>query len=200
MTGDVVASATAASSSSQASPSSGPYALTLIETMQNIWNSSEPMQPRFFVLGSHGLESSADISLPANTPIQLTIVSYDTPTPGATDAEGAVSGTLNGEVYVLNGTVATGSDGMGNTSMAAAADWGQNVTSVPGSELAHTFTISQLGINIPVAAGSTVIAEIEIHQTGSFTWTCLTPCGLGADGLAGAMEKPGWMMGNIEVS
>lgn len=197
MTGDVVASASAATSAGQVSQSSGPYTLTLIETMQNVWNSSAPMQPKFFVLGSHGLESSADISLPANTPIQLTIVSYDTPTPGSTDAEGVVSGTVGGSVYVLNGTLATGSD---NMSMAAAADWGQSVTSVPGSELAHTFTIQQLGINIPVVAGSTVIADIEIHQTGTFTWMCLTPCGLGGDGLAGAMAAPGWMTGNIEVS
>ena len=197
MTGDVVASGTAASSSGQASQSSGPYALTLIETMQNVWNSSSPMQPKFFVLGSHGLESSAEISLPANAPIQLTIVSYDTPTPGSTEGEGIVSGTVGGDMYVLNGTLATGST---NASMNMAADWGRNVTSVPASELAHTFTIQQLGINIPVVAGSTVIADIEIHQTGSFTWSCLTPCGLGADGIAGAMEKPGWMAGDVVVS
>lgn len=201
MTGDVVASGasstTSSTSSGQAAPA-GPYSLTLVETMQNIWNTSAPMQPKFLVLGDRGLESSADISLPVDRVIQVTIVSYDTPTPGSTDAEGVVSGTLNGEVYVLNGTVATGSTNM--SSMAAAADWGRNVTSVPASELAHTFTIQQLGINIPVAAGSTVIADIEIHQAGSFTWMCLTPCGLGSDGLQAAMETPGWMTGNIEVS
>ena len=205
MMGDVVASGAAASSSGSTSQqgavyvSSGPYALTLVETMQNMWNSSSPMQPKFFVLGAHGLESTASISLPVNTVIQITIVSYDTPTPGATDAQGLVSGTLNGEVYVLNGTVATGAS-TGNMSMAAAADWGQNTTSVPASELAHTFTIPQLGINIPAVAGSTVIADIEIHQSGNFTWICLTPCGLGDNGTLGAMDAPGWMTGNIVVS
>ena len=123
MTGQVVASGKAASLTSVgATAPTGPYSLTLIETMQNNWNSSSPMQPKFFVLGDHGLESSANIQLPVNRTIQITIVSYDTPTPGATDAEGVVSGTLNGQVYVLNGTVATGST-IGNQSMVSAADW-----------------------------------------------------------------------------
>ena len=101
---------------------------------------------------------------------------------------------MGGDVYVLNGTLATGS---ANMSMAAAADWGRSVTAVPAGELAHTFTIQQLGINIPVVAGSTVIADIEIHQTGSFVWMCLTPCGLGTNGLAGAMEKFCFMTCNL---
>lgn len=180
-----------------ASNSSSPFVLTLVEIMQNMWNSSAGMQPKYFVLGSHGLESSANISLPANRLIQLTIVSYDTPEPAATNAEGVVSGTVGGNVYVINGTVAAGT---ANVSMAMAADWGQNVTAVPASELAHTFTIQQLGINIPVVAGSTIIAYVDIHQKGSFTWVCLTPCGLGDNGLTGAMDTPGWMMGSVVAS
>jgi len=182
---------------SSVTPSNAPYMLTLVEIMQNLWNSSAGMQPKFFVLGGHGLESSANISLPANRLIQLTIISYDTPEPNATDAEGVVSGTVGGTVYVINGTLASGT---ANVTMAMATDWGHNVTAVPASELAHTFTIQQLGINIPVVAGSTVIAYVDIHQTGKFTWVCLTPCGLGDNGLAGAMDTPGWMMGNVEVS
>ena len=181
------------SSSSQ----SGPYALTLVEVMQNMWNSSGVMQPKFFVLGNHGLESSANLSLPAHRLIQLTIVSYDTPTPGSTDAQGVVSGTQGGTVFLLNGSIASG---MANVTMANAADWGKNVTSMPGKALVGTVTIPQLGINIPFISGSTVIADFEINQTGSFTWLCLTPCGLGADGSKGAMSTPGWMMGNLVVS
>jgi len=196
MTGDVVASASAATSSGVASPS-GTYSLTLVETMQNLWNSSGVLQPKFFVLGSDGLESSASISLPVNRLIQVTIVSYDTPEPDATSAMGMVSGTIGGTVFVLNGTVASGATSMTGP---AAYQWGKNVTAVPASQLSHTFSIEQLGISIPVVGGSTVVAYIELNQTGSFTWMCLTPCGLGNNGMVGAMDTPGWMTGNVEVS
>lgn len=185
------------SQSTTQSQAQGPYMLTLVETMQNMWNSSVGMQPKFFVLGSHGLESSADISLPVNRLIEITIVSYDTPDPAATKADGMVSGTVGGTMYLMNGTIATGAVSIPGP---MASEWGQNVTAVPASQVAHTFTIQQLGINIPVVGGSTVIAYVEIHQAGSFMWVCLTPCGAGADGLSGAMSTRGWMTGNIEVS
>lgn len=201
MTGDVVATASAATSSGSVSSSvaspGGPYALTLVETMQDLWNSSGVLQPKFFVLGNDGLESSANIALPVNRQIQITIVSYDTPEPAATNAMGVVSGTIGGTVYLINGTIASGT---ANMTGAMAANWGKNVTAIPASQLAHTFTIQQLGISIPVVGGSTVMAYIEIHQTGTFTWMCLTPCGLGSDGMVGAMDTPGWMTGNVEVS
>lgn len=174
-----------------------PYMITLVETMQNLWNASAGMQPKFFVLGSHGLESSANISLPADTLIQLTIACYDTADPQATNDMGVVRGTVGGTVYVLNGTIASGT-GMG--ALANRSDWGKTVTAVPASELAHTFTIGALGISVPVVAGSTVIAYLNIHQKGTFAWICLTPCGLGPSGLLGAMETRGWMTGNVEVS
>lgn len=168
-------------------PSSSPYAITLVETM-NV-NSSTP-QPKFFVLGSNGLESSAaEISLPAHRMIELTIVSYDMPTPDSIDQWGKVTGTVGGNVYLANGTIAT----------YGTASWGMNVTSVPGAIIAHTFTIPQLGINIPVVGGSTVIAHFTLDRTGPFTWVCLTPCGMGMMGNRGAMSSPGWMEGQITV-
>lgn len=168
-------------------PSSSPYAVTLVETM-NV-NSTTP-QPKFFVLGSNGLESStASISLPAHRQIQLTIVSYDMPTLGSINQQGKVTGTIGGAVYLVNGTRAS----YGNVT------WGMNVSSVPGSILAHTFSIPQLGINIPVVGGSTVIADLNLELTGTFAWICLTPCGMGVDGMRGAMSQSGWMEGQITV-
>lgn len=177
--------------------SSEPFQLTLVEIMQNMWNSSGMMQPEFFVLGDRGLESSANISLPVNRLIHLTIISYDTPTPGSTDAQGVVSGTVGGNVYVINGTVAAGTADPTEDMAGAANQWGQNMTSVPGSMLAHTFTIQALGINIPVIGGDTVMAYIIIHHPGHYSWLCLTPCGFGGDGMAGAMSRDGWMSGQI---
>jgi len=168
----------------------GPFRLTLMEVMDTGWNSSIA-QPQFSMMGPNGLQPAANIRLPAHTLIQLTIISYDTPTPNSTDSQGKVSGTVGGTVYLINGTSAMGTD--------VSQRWGQNVTSAPGAMLAHTFTIQQLGINIPVVGGDTVTAYLYLDQTGTFQWICLTPCGFGTTGMAGAMSTSGWMEGQITV-
>ncbi len=176
------------SSQSTPSTSSSTFNLTLVETMNQ--NYSIP-QPKFYVLGSNGLESSAsNLNLPLHRMIQLTIVSYDTPTPGSTGDMGKVTGTVGSSVYLANGTIAT----MGTM------PWGTNVTSVPGAVLAHTFSIQQLGINIPVVGGSTIIARLYFDKAGTFTWICLTPCGMGPMGDRGAMSISGWMEGQLTVA
>jgi heme/copper-type cytochrome/quinol oxidase subunit 2 len=171
--------------------SSSPYQLALIEPMNSAWNMTLA-QPQFFVVGSGGLKSSANISLPVNRMIQLTIVSYDTPTTGSTDQEGVVSGTVGGTVYLINGT--------GASMSSMPEPWGKNVTSIPGAALAHTFSIPQLNINVPVVGGDTTIAYLYFTKPGTYSWTCLTPCGFGPNGAQGAMSKPGWMTGTITVS
>jgi len=176
------------SATSQSSAQGGPFQLTILETMDTAWNSTMA-QPQFQVVGPNGLQSSSNIRLPAHTLIQLTIISYDTPTMGSTDQEGKVTGTVGGTVYMINGTTAMGTN--------ASQAWGRNVTAVPGSMLAHTFSIPQLGINIPVVGGDTVIADFHINQTGTFQWVCLTPCGFGATGMQGAMATSGWMEGQV---
>ena len=172
------------------SQQSVPFRLTLMEIMDTGWNSTTA-QPQFSIFGPKGLEPAANISLPAHTLIQLTIISYDTPTAGSTDQEGKVTGTVGDTIYLINGTTAMG--------MNASQSWGQNVTSVPGNMLAHTFTIQQLGINIPVVGGDTEIAYLYLNQTGTFQWICLTPCGFGPTGTGGAMSMPGWMEGQVTV-
>jgi heme/copper-type cytochrome/quinol oxidase subunit 2 len=93
---------------------------------------------------------------------------------------------------MVNGTSAMGTD--------VSQHWGQNVTSVSGAMLAHTFSIPQLGINIPVVGGNLEIAYIYLNQTGIFQWFCLTPCGFGATGMQGAMSQVGWMEGQVTVN
>lgn len=167
------------------------YQLTLVEIMDTPWNSTMA-QPRFFVMGPKGMMPSDNISLPANRLIQLTIVSYDTPTSGSTDQMGKVNGTVGGNVYMINGTTAMGTDMM--------QSWGGNVTAVPVAYLAHTFTVPQLGINLPVVGGNTEVAYLYLTKTGTFMWYCQTPCGFGPTGMDGAMSKSGWMVGQITVS
>jgi hypothetical protein len=161
-----------------------------MEIMDTGWNSTVA-QPQFSVVGPNGLGSSANIRVPIRTLIQLTIISYDTPTPGSTDLQGKVSGTVDGTIFLINGTAAMGTD--------TSQHWGQNVTSVPGSMLAHTFTIQQLGINIPVVGGDAEIAHLYFNQTGTFQWICPTPCGFGPGGMQWAMSGAGWMEGQVTV-
>ena len=167
-----------------------PFRLTLMEIMDTGWNSTVA-QPQFSIFGTNGLEPAANIRVPAHTLIQLTIISYDTPTPGSTDEQGKVTGTVGGTIYLVNGTTAMGTN--------VPQSWGQNVTSVPGNMLAHTFAIQQFGINIPVVGGDTEIAYVYLNQTGTFQWICLTPCGFGPAGMGGAMSASGWMEGQITV-
>jgi hypothetical protein len=171
---------------------STPYQLTLLEAMANKWNSTAPeSQPMFFVEGPTGLESSANITLPAQRLIELVIISYDTPTPPPAQYSN-VRGTVGGKMYLINGTAA---------SMGTPESWGAEVSSVPTDEIAHTFTILALGINIPVVGGDTEIAFLYLNQTGTFTWQCYTPCGFPNvnGGWSGAMVTPGWMTGEVTV-
>jgi hypothetical protein len=171
---------------------STPFMVTLLETMANEWNATAPeSQPKFYVAGSTGLESSANISLPAHRLIELVIISYDTPTPPPAQYS-SVTGTVGGKMYLINGTSA---------SMSTPESWGAGVSSVPTDQIAHTFTITSLGINIPVVGGDTEIAFLYLNQTGTFTWQCYTPCGFPNvnGGWSGAMVTPGWMTGEVSV-
>jgi len=171
---------------------STPYMLTLLEAMGNEWNSTaSESQPMFFVEGPTGLESSANISLPVHRLIELVIISYDTPTPPPAQYSN-VTGTVGGKMYLINGTSA---------SMGTPQSWGAEVSSVPVDQIAHTFTVVSLGINIPVVGGDTEIAFLYLNQTGTFTWQCYTPCGFPSvnGGWSGAMVTPGWMTGQITV-
>jgi hypothetical protein len=145
----------------------------------------------FFVAGPSGLQSSANISLPVHTLIELTIISYDTPTPPPAQYS-TVTGTVGDKMYLINGTSA---------SMSTPESWGAAVSSVPTDQIAHTFTVLALGINIPVVGGDTEIAFLYFNQTGTYTWQCYTPCGFPNvnGGWSGAMITPGWMMGEVTV-
>ncbi|MDG6901179.1 MAG: hypothetical protein JRM80_04380 [Nitrososphaerota archaeon] len=168
---------------------SGPFQMTLLEPTDVAWNATTG-QPRFYVVGSSGLESSASIAFPINTLIQLTIISYDAPTGGPPQI-GVVKGTVGGVVYMINGTNPAGPD---------PAKLGQNVTSVPDDSVAHTFTIPDLNVNIPVVGGYTEMAYLYFTKAGTYQWLCMTPCGLGTDGSTGAMSTAGWMTGTVTVA
>lgn len=169
----------------------GAFKLTLVITGSSPWNSTTT-GPRYWVLTPDGLESSANISLPAHTLIQLAILDYDSATPLPSQYD-QVTGTVGNVVYVVNGTTASG--GFANMTTA------QAVRSLdPNTQVGHTFTVPQIGLNIPVAANSVEVADLYINQTGTFVWHCEDPCGFGPTGWLGPMSTNGWMGGTITVT
>src|ERR1017187_3231970 len=68
---------TTTASANSSGPTS-PYVLALVITTGNMFNSSVGDQPAYYVLGQNGLQSSANISLPANRMIEVVITNYDT--------------------------------------------------------------------------------------------------------------------------
>ncbi len=190
----VTSTATASSSSGAVSNSSQPFVLTLVVTTNNTYNSTVGDQPAYYVLGPNGLESAASVAVPAHKLIKLVIICYDDGAANLTGSSYAsVSGTQNNTVSVVSNSNVNSSQSASGIQVTG----GQTVSSLPADGIAHTFTIPQLGINIPLAPSSTTTAYITLNQTGTFNWLCMSLCGSGPTGLSGAMETPGWMTGNI---
>lgn len=126
----------------------------------------------------------ADITVHQGSPVTLTITSVDD---GAAPLPSSLSmyETIQGGTETVNGSP---------------------VTSVPNSNISHTFTVPDLGINALIPAvpkGSktiTVTFTFTPKKSGTFTWHCFAPCGSGSDGMGGAMATMGQMEGTITVS
>lgn len=196
-TASKVSTTTVTSTTTQSNNSSSPFDLTLVITTNNLFNSTIGDQPAYYVLGPSGLESAASISLPAHRLIKLVIMCYDDGAANLTNAQYVnVSGTQGNMETVVNNDIINSSQGASGILVSA----GQNFSTVPSDNISHTFTIPQLGINIPVMPSSTVSAYITLNETGTFSWSCMTQCGYGLTGEEGAMSTPGWMNGGITVS
>jgi hypothetical protein len=173
--------------------------LTMVITTNNLYNSSVGTQPAFFVQGSNGLESSANITLPAHRLIEVIIMNFDS---GNATFVGPqyenVTGTVNGTMTFYNNDAMNATQGPSGIVLQGA----QTVSSLsPQLELlSHTFTVPSLGLNIPIAAESTEVAYFTTGGPGSYTWLCESLCGSGANGLEGAMSTAGWMNGVLTVA
>jgi len=61
---------------------------------------------------------------------------------------------------------------------------GQSVTTM---QMGHTFTISKLGVNVPIPPDTIVSFGLTFSTPGVYMYNCLTPCGPGM-GIAGYMN------------
>ncbi len=128
-----------------------------------------------------------DLVVPAHTLVTVTIVNQDlgdTPLPPNSP-------------YT---TVTGATDGIARVD-------GIPYTKLDPTKVAHTFTIQQLGINIPIPGDSatgqsslTVTFSFMTGSSGYFTWRCMDPCGTGPSGWQGPMASTWEMMGTLAVA
>jgi plastocyanin len=184
-------STTTATTTVTNSSSNSPFVVTLVIATNSIYNVTAADQPAYFVLGPNGLQTSASISLPANRLIKLVIVNYDDGSANLTaPSYNVVSGTTDGSIFVASNDNINSSEGPSGI----VVNGGQTLTTVPTDEIAHTFTVPSLNLNIPVPLSSTVVAYFTVDKAGSYLWFCETGCG------DFAMSTPGWMTGSLVAS
>jgi len=124
----------------------------------------------------------AAIPLPANTEVTLVISNYDD----------AVTELPDSSPYFA---VAGGTETVN----------GEAVTALTNDNIAHTITLADLGINIPIPiadeSGPAVVRfTFTTGAAGTYEWRCMTPCGGGDKGMDGSMATDGWMRGSFVVA
>ncbi len=113
----------------------------------------------------------ANFTIPADVNVVVTIHNYDNGTNPLGDSFGKVTGTVGGTATIN----------------------GETVSSIPGAQISHTFSVAGLGLNVPLPPSSTVVFTIIAEVPGTYTWHCLAPCDIGA------MATPGFMQGTLTV-
>jgi hypothetical protein len=66
-------------------------------------------------------------------------------------------------------------------------------------DVAHTFTIGQIGLNVPLPVSSVVSFTFKTGDPGTLRFQCMVPCGTDPNGSGGPMVANGFMMGTIKV-
>ena len=126
------------------------------------------------------------IVVPAHSLVTVTIRNYDVgdqPLPNGSPF-GKVQGVVGGVAY----------------------SGGKAFTALALDKVSHTFTIQQLGVNVPVpgdAPAGMAYAQVSFtFQTGGpglYYFRCFDPCGTGSIGWQGPMVSKGYMLGTISV-
>ncbi len=124
------------------------------------------------------------LAVPANSLVTITLHDYDlgldSPLPKGTPFA-TVQGTIGGVAY-LNG---------------------KPYAALAPEKIAHTFTIPQLHINVPLPGfgkeSDTISFTFRIGKAGTYIFQCLDPCGTGSNGFEGPMATKGYMMGTLTV-
>lgn len=131
------------------------------------------------------------LTLPADTDVTITVVNFDDATALPTGSEQfAVATGVVGKVSV-QALDATNPNADAPATLVNSMD--------PATGVSHTFTISKLGINVPIAPMSKTTFTIHTGKAGTYEWQCMDPCGTGDTGWGGAMSQTGYMRGTMTV-
>ncbi len=128
----------------------------------------------------------SNLVVPANSLVTVTIRDHDL---------GNTAMPQNSPYTTVQGTVGT----------SATAD-GRAYASLAAEKIAHTFTIPQLNVNVPLPGDgmngkdfNTVTFTFRTGAAGTYTFQCLDPCGTGPMGMMGPMVTQGYMVGTLTV-
>jgi hypothetical protein len=131
--------------------------------------------------------ASSSLHVPADTLVTVTIRNFDL---------GDATMPADSPLLKVQGTA-------GNT---ASFD-GQPYAALGATQVAHTFTIPQLGINVPIpgdahnnASYLTVTFSFHTGKAGTYVFQCFAPCGTGSSGFEGPMASMAYMRGTLTVS
>ncbi len=133
---------------------------------------------------------------PAYTPISLTLPAYSLVTLTIHNYDLGDTALPNGSPFAkVQGTVGG----------IATAD-GTAYSALDVAKVAHTFTILQMHLSVPVpgdapqgASYASVTFSFHTGNAGTYTFECFDPCGVGLSGWMGPMAMKGYMIGNVTV-
>ncbi|MCI4352617.1 MAG: hypothetical protein L3K14_04435 [Thermoplasmata archaeon] len=78
---------------------------------------------------------------------------------------------------------------------------GTPIGNVPGTNVAHTFNIPAIGLQILSPGQSVVQFTVDLTRAGELIWYCFAPCGTGPNPYNSApMNVPGYMTGTVTVT
>lgn len=142
------------------------------------------------------LYSPAYFILPANSLITMSINDYDDGPaallPGM-EKFAKVAGTVgNVAIYAMNSKGEAASKAVGQVKPGVHSE-------VSPKQVAHTFTVPSMGINVPSTALQTATFMFYTGAPGMYEWVCEAPCGGDPDGMGGAMMVLGFMRGYMFV-
>ena len=129
----------------------------------------------------------ADFTVPAHTTIQCEIRCLDdgaaTTPSGYEKVKGTVGGTIT--IVPLVDHLPSGK--------------GQVVRALDPKKVAHTITMADTGLNIPIPPLASVQFRFNSGAAGTHGWQCMAACGTGTGGWGGPMSTDGWMKGTMTV-
>jgi hypothetical protein len=131
-------------------------------------------------------------TVPRNSDVTVTIINFDDATPLTGTAVQFAKATGIRGTFTVQGMNPADPNGPATSSP-------QRLTALDPADVAHTFTIPTLGLNVPLLAHSRTTFTFHTGGAGAFEWHCMDPCGTGPSGWSGAMSQQGFMGGRLTV-